>query len=223
MSSAELDADRAYPVIAAGGLVLLPTDAGYGLVGMSSDAVASIYRLKGRPKAKACVTVATLDIVDDVAVLPSPAVRVWLADVSSRLPIAVVNHVRPDSVLLAATPPDVLEQATSGGTIATFLNAGEILGHLAQRARADGRILIGSSANLSSTGNNYRFEDVPDTMRQGADLVLDRGPVRYANPHGLATTLLDLTRERFLRQGIRHAEIAASWAQLRASSGMSAA
>ena len=71
--------------------------------------------------------------------------------------------------------------------------------------------MVGSSANLAFTGNNYRLADVPAAIRGSVDLVIDGGDARYENPERLATTILDLTTYQFRRIGIAAAEIQASW------------
>jgi tRNA A37 threonylcarbamoyladenosine synthetase subunit TsaC/SUA5/YrdC len=209
------DADRAHRVLRDGGLVLLPTDIGYGLAGCSDAAVARIYELKGRPHTKPCVTVANAAVLADVATLRDERLRGWLAEISRRTPIAVVTGTRVGSALLESLTPLVRARATHAGTIATFHNAGELITQLAERARLDGRLLIGSSANVSFTGNNYQLADVPESIRAGVDLVIDRGTARYHNPERAATTILDLTSYEFRRKGIQHALIEASWQAFR--------
>ncbi|UJR78517.1 Sua5/YciO/YrdC/YwlC family protein [Sandaracinus amylolyticus] len=203
--------DGAYRVLTDGGLVLMPTDVGYGLVAMSDDAIRRIYELKQRPASKPCVTVVDLEIAREVSVARDPRVWSWLEQVSRDRPIAVVQQVRASSRLLAAASPYLREQATQSGTIATFFNAGTLVTALARRALADGRIVVGSSANASSHGNNFSLDEVPAPMRAGADLVIDRGPARYRNPERLATTMLDLIAGRFQRRGIEVAAIEESW------------
>jgi len=211
MSSTAESAQRAYDTLRDGGIVLLPTDVGYGLVACSDEAIGRIYELKGRPQEKACVTVANAAILDDVAVLADERLRVWIDQMARRTPLAVINRVRPDSELLGRMSAFALGQATANGTIATFLNAGALVSRIAELALADHRIVVGSSANLAFTGNNYRLADVPAAIRGSVDLVIDGGDARYENPERLATTILDLTTYEFRRIGIAAAEIQASW------------
>jgi tRNA A37 threonylcarbamoyladenosine synthetase subunit TsaC/SUA5/YrdC len=209
------DAQRAYHVLRCGGIVLLPTDVGYGLVACSDAAIGRIYELKGRPAAKPCVTVANAAILDDVAELADARLREWTLGVARTSPIAVINRVRPESRLLARLSPFALGQATTNGTIATFLNAGALVSEIAELALADDRIVVGSSANLASTGNRYRLAEVPAVIRDAVDLVIDGGDARYENSQRLATTILDLTTFEFQRIGIAAAEIEASWKAFR--------
>jgi tRNA A37 threonylcarbamoyladenosine synthetase subunit TsaC/SUA5/YrdC len=194
---------------------LLPTDIGYGLIACAEQAVARIYALKGRPLAKASVVVANAAIQADVAVYRDARMRDWVARVSAHSPLAVINAIRPESRLLRNAAPYVFEQATVNGTIATFHNAGLLVTRIAQLAFADGRLVVGSSANLSSTGNNYRLDDVPLSMRAGVDCFIDLGVARYENPDKLATTLLDLTTGTFRRKGVHSERIAREWESFR--------
>jgi tRNA A37 threonylcarbamoyladenosine synthetase subunit TsaC/SUA5/YrdC len=211
MQGLEKDAERAWAVLREGGLVLLPTDVGYGLVACGADAVARIYELKGRPRGKPCVTVANMAILDDVAQLADDRVRVWIDQTSRRLPLAVVSRVRRDSLLLANLPPFVRAQATTGRTIATFLGAGELVSEIADIAMLEDRLVVGSSANTAFTGNNYSLDEVPDSIRDHVDLVIDGGRARWHNAGRLATTMLDLDSHEFLRKGIAFDAIESSW------------
>ena len=217
MTLLETDALRVYSTLRAGGLVLLPTDVGYGLVAIEEDAVRRIYDLKGRPAAKPCVTVANQAILAQVA-LPLPDdVREWLAETTRLTPLAVVARAAAESPLLADLSSYVRSQATHAGTIALFFKAGRILERVAELALADGKLLVGSSANTSGTGNNYAFADVPAVMRDSADLAIDRGPAWFRNDAQLASTILDLTTGTFLRKGINYDQIAGAWGLARAA------
>jgi tRNA A37 threonylcarbamoyladenosine synthetase subunit TsaC/SUA5/YrdC len=207
---AELE-DRAYAILHAGGLVLLQTDVGYGLVAMRDRAVQRIYELKGRPSSKPCVTLADASIIDDLVTRTDRRVLAWVDRTSRRTPIAVIAPLNPASRLLAGLSPYMRGQTTTLGTIATFYSAGPRVMRLAARAWADGMVLVGSSANSSGTGNNYALADVPEAMRAGADLVIDDGRARYHQPDGMATTMLDLTKGTFQRKGIHYEQIEAAW------------
>lgn len=211
----EQDAFDAYRTLRAGGLVLLPTDVGYGLVAMEEEAVKQLYELKGRPLSKPCVTVANGAIFDDLVLPIDRDARAWLGEISALTPIAVIAQLHPTSRLVASMSPYVREQATQSGSIATFHSAGPVVERVADLAHADGRLVVGSSANLAGTGNNYAYEDVPDSMRRAAALTIDRGPAWYANDHKLASTILDLRTGTFQRRGINFDLIERSWRERR--------
>lgn len=211
----ETQVRKTYEQLLRGDLVLLPTDVGFGLVACTDAAVARIYELKGRPLSKPCVTVATPAILDDVALVEDPRVRAWLAVMSSKLPIAVVAPLRPSSRLVAGMSPLLREQATHEGTIAAFLNAGPWVTALAELAAQDGRVVVGSSANVAFTGNNYALEEVPASIKDRVDLIIPGPRARYHHPDRLATTILDLRSGGFLRKGLAFEAIRDGWDELR--------
>ena len=184
----ERDAVSILEVIQRGGVALAQTQTGYGLVAMRSEGVRRIYELKGRPSEKPCVTVGTMQILDQVATGIDPETRAWLATATASWPLAVIARLRPESALLASFEPLV-----------------------ASLAQAQGQLVVGSSANLAGTGNNYRLEDVPESIRSRVDLELDYGPARYATREKLASTILDLTKGTFQRKGVHFDEVAQSW------------
>jgi tRNA A37 threonylcarbamoyladenosine synthetase subunit TsaC/SUA5/YrdC len=207
----EQDARRVYDVLRSGGVALIPTNVSYGLVAMEDDAVRRIYELKGRPSSKPCVTVTDAEIYDDVASPLDPIVRSWLDDIVTQTPLAVISRLNANSRLLAALSPYVFSQVTQDGTIATFFSAGELVQRVGELALADGRLVVGSSGNVSGAGNNSTFDAVPASIREGVDLALDWGPVRYANDQRLSTTILNLLTATFLRQGVNYAQIEQAW------------
>jgi tRNA A37 threonylcarbamoyladenosine synthetase subunit TsaC/SUA5/YrdC len=207
----EADARRTYEVLAAGGLALARTNTGYGLVAMKSDAVRRIYALKGRSAQKPCVTVGTMAILDDVAIGIEQDTHGWLARAVARWPMAVIARTNRRSALLSGWEPFVASQCTKADTIATFFGVGELIAATATIAHGHGQLIVGSSANLAGTGNNYTLDAVPDEIRRDVDLELDYGVAPFTADKKLASTILDLTRGTFQREGVAFAEVEASW------------
>jgi tRNA A37 threonylcarbamoyladenosine synthetase subunit TsaC/SUA5/YrdC len=207
----EADARRMYTLLADGGLALARTNTGYGLVAMRSDAVRRIYALKGRSAEKPCVTVGTMAILDDVATGIDPDVRGWLSRAVAQWPMAVIARTNRRSSLLSSWEPFVASQCTKSDTIATFFGVGELIARTATIAYEHGELIVGSSANLAGTGNNYTLDAVPDEIRSAVDLELDYGIAPFTSDRKLASTILDVTREAFQREGCAFAEVEASW------------
>lgn len=206
------DANRLYTLLADGGLALARTNTGYGLVAMRSEAVRRIYALKGRAAEKPCVTVGTMTILDDVAKPLDTDTRAWLAKAVERWPMALIAQQNPESALLASWEPFVATQCTKGDTIATFFGVGDLIARAATIAFEHGQLIVGSSANLAGTGNNYTLDAVPDVIRRAVDLELDYGEAPFTSEAKLASTILDLTRGGiFQRKGVAFDEVAASW------------
>lgn len=207
----ELDARRIYDLLADGGLALARTNTGYGLVAMKSQAVRRIYELKGRPAQKPCVTVGTMPILDDVATGIDSDVRAWLSNAVNRWPVAVITKTNRFSRLVRNFEPFVASQCTKLDTIATFFGVGELIATAAGMAYAHGQLIVGSSANLAGSGNNYTLDAVPDSIRNAVDLEIDYGPAPFQSDKKLASTILDLTTETFQRQGVGFMEVRDSW------------
>lgn len=210
-TNVEADARRMYTLLADGGLALARTNTGYGLVAMKSDAVRRIYELKGRSAQKPCVTVGTMSILDDVATNIEPATRGWLARAVARWPMAVIAKINRRSGLLSGWEPFVSSQCTKGDTIATFFGVGDLIAGTATIAHGHQQLIVGSSANLAGTGNNYTLDSVPDSIRRGVDLEFDYGVAPFTTDRKLASTILDLTLGSFQREGVAFAEVEASW------------
>lgn len=208
----EQEAARVYVSLRAGGLAVVPTVAGYGMVALEPSAVARIYALKGRPASKPCVTVTTWPIFDAIAAPIDPAVRRWVTEVTRWSPLALVAPVHSGSALLAALHPFVRAQCTRDATVATFHMAGPLVNRVAELAFADGRLLVGSSGNRSGCGNAYTLDEV--AAGDTADVVVDVGPIPMPDGTRSATTMLDLSTGRFLREGLHFAALAASWARV---------
>ena len=211
------DAHRMYTLLADGGLALARTNTGYGLVAMKSDAVRRIYELKGRSAQKPCVTVGTMTILDDVAVGVDPETRGWLSRAVARWPMAVIAKTNRRSALLSSFEPFVASQCTKADTIATFFGVGELIASTATIAYGHGQLIVGSSANLAGTGNNYTLDAVPDSIRNAVDMEFDYGIAPFTTDKKLASTILDLTRGTFQREGVAFAEVEASWREFLAT------
>lgn len=219
----ESDARRMYSLLLDGGVALAPTRTGYGLVAMRSSAVRRIYELKGRPSEKPCVTVGSMPILDDVAAGVDPSTRSWLSRAVQLWPIAVIARLDPGSRLLASFDPFTRGQCTKDGTIATFYGVGELIGRTAELAYDHGQLIVGSSANLAGSGNNYSLDEVPDSIRSGVDVVFAHGATPQRSAEKLASTILDLPSGRFQRRGVCFPEIERSWHSFNRAHAASAA
>lgn len=204
-------ADRAYEVVRAGGLVLIPADIGYGFLGNSGDSMRRMYELKGRPLANPCIVAANLATLRRVARPGDPALLDWVAEIAADQTIAVVVPIDTEAPEIRALDPWARTQAVTDGTVALFLNTGVYVERMIARAEEDRILLIGSSGNRSGTGNNYRFTDVPAEIRAGVDFTCDLGTMRHANDQRLATTIVNLTRFTVRRVGVGYDAIRASY------------
>lgn len=215
MDDIERSAHRMYQLLRAGGLAMACTDTGYGLVAMRDDAVRRIYALKGRAGTKQCVTVGLLPIIDEVATGVTPDTRSWLATAEQRWPLAVIVRYRPESALLQRVDPFVATQTRRGNTLALFFGVGPVIRRVAELALADGELVVGSSANVSGTGNHYDLAGIPETLVAGVDLVV-AGKPRFHSDARLASTIVDFTTGAITRRGVESAAVERAWSTHRA-------
>lgn len=201
-----------------GGLVLLKGDIGYGLLGHSEPSIRKMYQAKGRVHANPCIVIGNLAILRDVALVPTKAIGDWIAATVAVTTMAVVLPVNPDSRLLAGLSPWVYGQTVTNGTIAVFLNVGMFLEQVIARLATDGVLVVGSSANPSSQGNIFRFEDIPAELRAAADFAIDHGRSKYANAERQATTIVNFTNWSLKRRGVNWETIEPGFLALQAQS-----
>ncbi|MDR2857065.1 MAG: threonylcarbamoyl-AMP synthase [Novosphingobium sp.] len=166
-------------VLARGGLVALPTETVYGLAARadSDDAVAAIYRAKGRPDFNPLIVhVADLDAAAALAVFDARAMR--LAAAFWPGPLTLVLPRREDAALAAAV--------TAGlPTVALRCPA-----HPVMRAvlAATGLPLAAPSANRSGAVSPTQAAHVAASLGGAVDLILDGG----ACAAGIESTIVAL-------------------------------
>jgi tRNA A37 threonylcarbamoyladenosine synthetase subunit TsaC/SUA5/YrdC len=197
-----------------GDLVLLKGDIGYGLFSASERGLRKMYAAKGRPYGNPCIVVATLDILDDIALVHDARIGQWIAQMAVRTTLAVVLPVRPDSRLLSALPPWVYGQTVTNGSVAAFLNPGTFLERVIGRAARKGLPLVGSSANPSAQGNIYDYSELPASIADAAEFSIPHGRSKHANPRRLATTMVNFTNWTVKRRGVNAEMIVPSFLQL---------
>jgi L-threonylcarbamoyladenylate synthase len=155
--------------VSGGGVVVFPTDTVYG-IGCAPDrasAIDRIHELKGRSAGK-------------------PSALMWFSMAAARGALghlgprtrAAVERLLPGPVL-AVVPGSV------GGTLGVRVPLLE--GAVALLGEAD-VVVLQTSANLSGGPDPVTLGDVPERIREGADLVLDGGRLP-----GTPSTVVDLT------------------------------
>lgn len=205
----------AVSAIGRGGLVLLKGDIGYGLFGITEEALRKMYRIKGRPYSNPCIVIADLDVLDEVALVPDRRIREWIAETAAWTTLAVVLPANPDSRLLSRLPDWVRGQTVTDGTVAAFLNPGPYLERVMAHARERDILFVGSSANPSSHGNIYKLSEIPREIVDAVDFHIDHGESKHANPERKATTILNFTNWTVKRRGVNWERIEASFLKLK--------
>ncbi|HWK29903.1 MAG TPA: Sua5/YciO/YrdC/YwlC family protein [Solirubrobacter sp.] len=154
--------------VAAGGVAVFPADTVYGLAcdPENADAVAKLYALKGRPPAK-------------------PA-AVMFFDLAAAPDVGPYRALLPGGVTLLVPNPERRYP----------LAGGEALGVRVPFLAPVGRPVLQSSANLAGGPDARRLDEVPASIRAGADLVLDGGELP-----GTPSTVIDVHTGAILREG----------------------
>jgi L-threonylcarbamoyladenylate synthase len=179
------DARRLEECLASGGVAVFPADTVYGLCCDPDDerAVRRLYELKGRPAERPAA-------VMFFAFEPALSALSELQDTER----AALTALLPGPVtLLLANPRRRFGPACGPDPATLGLRVPRLPARLAG-LRTVGRPAMQSSANLSGGTDARRLTDVPASIRNGADLVLDGGELP-----GTPSTVVDLRDYRSSR------------------------
>jgi len=185
---------RAVELLRGGGLVALPTETVYGLAAnaLNAEAVAKIFKVKGRPAQNPVIV-----HVDGIE-MAKRCVSVWTGAADN---LAQAFWPGPLTLVLPRSA-EIPDAVTSGGTTVgvrwprhPFIQA---------VIRASGFPLATPSANLSTEVSPTTAEHVRKSLGDKIALIIDGGPAQV----GIESTVLDLTEDqpRILRPGMIHAE-----------------
>lgn len=204
----EGDASRAFDALAAGGIAVVPNDIGYSVLGGSAASLRRIFQTKGRQASKRNALVANAAWQGDLHVCSTRGREIVEAiTVDYDLPLGCIAPFRAGHPAILACEPGMIEDSSQGGTIAMLLNAGRFHAALTARSYAAGKLLFGSSANLTLTGTKFCVEDIPAEIMAIADVVVDHGLQRF-HPYAASSTLLDVETLTVVRHGSCFADIA---------------
>lgn len=168
---------RAASVLAAGGLVVYPTDTLYGLAAdpRLDRAVERVFSAKGRVASRALpLIVASLQQAEDEVAR--------LSEVARRL----ARHFWPGPLTLVAEARPGLAAALTGeeGSVALRVPDQAVARGL---AHALGFAIVSTSANRSGDPAPQTAEEAVEALGERVDLVLDSGPT----PGGAPSTIVD--------------------------------
>jgi L-threonylcarbamoyladenylate synthase len=160
--------------IAGGGVAVFPSDGLYGLACDPLDAVAiaKIHRLKGRDDGKPSA----------VMYFSPLAIRELIGGLGPRTK-AAVSALMPGPVTLVVANPQrryPLACRQDPERLGIRLIGGPLAGTMCP--------VFQTSANLSGEPAPARFEDVPESIREGVELAIDGGVLP-----GLPSTVVDVT------------------------------
>jgi len=182
--------DRAAAILAAGGLVAVPTETVYGLAADAANAaaVARIFTAKGRPAHNPLIAHVDGLVRASTLVELGPVGRA-LADAFWPGPLTLVARRRPGSLIA----PGV---AAGLSTLAVRCPDAPLMRQLIERLD---RPLAAPSANRSGAVSPTTAAHVADSLGGAVDLILDDGPCSV----GVESTILDISEApvRLLRPG----------------------
>ncbi|MBN1835485.1 MAG: L-threonylcarbamoyladenylate synthase, partial [Spirochaetales bacterium] len=156
--------------LARGGVVIMPCDTIYGLIGIAPDTEASLRRIKGRGEKAFLQLIPSADWLPDFTASPLPDAlrRYW--------PGAL-------TVIFPGRQP-------AGGTVALRVPDDGLLLELMKKL---GRPLFSTSVNRSGEPPLWRIADILERFESLVDLVVDAGD----RPAGVPSTVLDVSVQPF--------------------------
>ncbi len=198
----QADAEAVYDVIMDGGIAIVPLDVAYAIIGHKEDAIRKIFETKKRSLEKPSGMFACLDhslALHDLGDREREIQHVLIDEYD--LPFSVVAPFDPTNPGLAGVDPYVIETSSKAGTLDMLLNAGKFHNALSRLCFERGRPAFGSSANISLTGSKFTVADVEPELKAVADIVIDHGTSKYANPEGVSSSIIDFRDFTVVRYG----------------------
>lgn len=195
------DAQRAFDVIKAGGIGILPMDVGYSAIGGSAKALRTIFETKRRAPSKLNAMLADNRIHQEVHIVDQRAADIVACITEDYdLPLGCIAPARLGHPLIAKLSSAALESSQKDGTIVMLLNAGPFHAEICRLSREAGHPLFGSSANLSMSGTKFRVEDIEPEIKAIADIIIDHGLRKY-HLYKASSTLLNVVTMEVVRVG----------------------
>lgn len=196
------DAEDVFDVIMEGGVAIVPLDVAYAIIGHSEDAIKKIFAAKNRSFEKPSGMIACLDhslMLHDLGEKERQIQRALIDEYN--LPFSVVAPFDSKHPALANVVPYVVETSSKAGTLDTLLNAGALHNALSQLCFDRGKPAFGSSANVSLTGSKFNVADIEPALIDVADIIIDHGTSKYANPEGVSSSIIDFRDFTVIRYG----------------------
>jgi tRNA A37 threonylcarbamoyladenosine synthetase subunit TsaC/SUA5/YrdC len=197
----EADARKAFDVLKAGGIAIVPNDVGYSILGGSGSALRRIFETKGRAASKLNAMVGNADIHRELHVCGQRGRDIVAAITGDYdLPLGCVAPCRMDHPLLRTLPADTLAASTRDHTLVILLNAGKFHAAITQLSFSEGHPLFGSSANRSLSGTKFAVEAIEPEIKAIADVIIDHGLQKY-HTYAASSTLLNVETLEVVRVG----------------------
>ena len=198
----QFDAESVFNVIMGGGIAIVPLDVAYAIIGHKEAAIRKIFEVKKRSLEKPSGMFACLDhslTIHDLGEREREIQRTLIDEFD--LPFSVVAPFDPSNPALTGVDPYVIETSSKAGTLDMLLNAGAFHNALSKLCFDQGKPAFGSSANISLTGSKFTVADIEPELKEVADIVIDHGTSKYANPEGVSSSIIDFRDFSVVRYG----------------------
>lgn len=180
--------DKALEVLRKGGVILYPTDTvwGIGCDATDPEAVARVYQIKKRSDSKSLVLLASDQDMICRYVKEMPEMAPQLIEVNDKpmtiiYPGAIAGDAKGDRHSLAHNA--VAQDGTVGIRIPMMDFCRELVSKL-------GRPLVSTSANVSGEATPKNFAQIPDSIKESVDHIVD--PSLEQGATGQASQILKL-------------------------------
>ena len=194
------DALQAFHVLKSGGVVIVPTDVGYGIVSSSAEGIERAFAAKKRKPGHTLGIIGSYKQHTELHVLgETPEASAKLFEMTRVLTlelgglVAFTARYHQDHPRLRQLSDETLRRSTKGDTMGIAIPEGPFLTELGRLNDEDGQLMVGSSANLTGQGQKFRVEDIEPEVLQAADLIVDYGLQKW-HLYERAGTILDLTQ-----------------------------
>jgi hypothetical protein len=150
----QADAKRVYNVLKAGGIAIIPASMGYTISTSNPKALEKIFMTKKRGAHKRHAMGGTYELHKELHTLTPEMEEIvhWFVK-EFNLPLGCIGRYNPEHPLMKNVDPLTLDAATVDGTLAMLINAGSLQEEVIRLCTADNIAVLGSSANISTTGN----------------------------------------------------------------------
>lgn len=197
---------EAWKLLESGGVIISQLDVSYGFMGTTHGAIKKINELKRRQKDKFASVFGTTSLT--LRLLKCSSRQIYLAEMleDAQYPFAFMGKINHSDPLIRMLSRQILQYLAPDHSLTVFSNLGRISHHLPLIAEAHGKLILGSSANITGTGNIYESERLPRHFIESCDLIIGNGKSRYADLK-LKTVIIDLLNNTIVRTGPFHQEI----------------
>ena len=206
----EADVSAVFDIIIDGGIAIVPLDVAYAIIGHTESALKSIFAAKRRSLDKPSGMFASLNYSIDLHDLTEDKREIQHALINEfNFPFSTVAPFNENHPLLRDVDEYVIDTSSKSGTLDMLLNAGQFHDGLANLCYERNKPAFGSSANISLTGSKFKVADIEPELIEVADIIIDHGTSKYANPEGLSSTIIDFRDFTVIRYGCCYPELEA--------------